>query len=59
MCVLIVDIFPLKLSVIVQVTLLGMQGSSIFFDVLSVGSLAVVKQQLLLTELKSVLEQAS
>ncbi len=59
MCVLIVDIFPLKLIIIVQVTLLGMQGSSIFFDVLSVGSLAVVKQQLLLTELKSVLEQAS
>ncbi len=59
MCVLIVDIFPLKLIIIVQVTLLGMQGSSIFFDVLSVGSLAVVKQQLLLTELKSVLEQAT
>lgn len=36
-----------------------MQGSSLFFDVLSVGSLAVVKQQLLLTELKSVLEQAT
>lgn len=41
-CVLIVDIFPLKLIIIVQVTLLGMQGSSLFFDVLSVGSLAVV-----------------